>query len=375
MKFVVALAAAAALAFAPQARAQDTVAKQMIMLDAKTGTVLMDKNADDLMHPASMSKLMTLWMVFQKLRDGQVKLTDTFPVSERAWRMGGSKMFVQVNSLVKLEDLLRGIIVQSGNDACVVVAEGLAGTEQKFAEQMTQEARRIGLTRSVFKNATGWPEREHLMTAREIALLSRHIIEEFPQFYSFFAEKEFVYNGIKQGNRTPLVYGKIVADGLKTGHTEESGYGLAASMKQGDQRLILVLNGLSSMGERARESARLMEMGFREFQTYALFKKGDAIETAEVWLGAAKSVPLVADRDVAVTINKRMRGELKATVKYQGPIPAPVAKGTQVATLLITAPGKAPVEVPLVAAEDVGKLGMVSRIGAAMRHVFMGPQS
>ena len=375
MKFVLALAAVAVLAFAPQARAQDTVAKQMIMLDAKTGTVLIEKNADELMHPASMSKLMTLWMVFQRLRDGQVKLTDTFPVSERAWRMGGSKMFVQVNSLVKLEDLLRGIIVQSGNDACVVVAEGLAGSEQKFAEQMTQEARRIGLKQSVLKNATGWPEPQHLMTAREIALLSRHIIEEFPQFYSFFSEKEFAYNGIKQGNRNPLVYGKIVADGLKTGHTEESGYGLAASMKQGDQRLILVVNGLSSMAERARESARLMEMGFREFQTYALFKKGDAVENAEVWLGSAKSVPLIADRDIAVTINKRMRGELKATVKYQGPIPAPVAKGTQVATLLITAPGKAPVEVPLVAAEDVDKLGVVARIGAAMRHVFMGPQT
>jgi len=374
MKTLFAFILLAALALGGEARAQDTVAKQMIMIDAKTGTVLMEKNADELMHPASMSKLMTIWLVFQKLRDGQIKLTDTFPVSERAWRMGGSKMFVQVGSVVKLEDLLRGIIVQSGNDACVVVAEGLAGSEQKFAEEMTQEARRIGLTKSTFKNATGWPDDEHLMTARELALLAQKIIQEFPQYYSFFSEKDFTYNGIKQGNRNPLIYGKVIGDGLKTGHTEQSGYGLTASAKQGDERLILVVNGLTSMNERASESARLMEMGFREFQTYALFKKGDTVDTAEVWLGDAKSVPLVADRDVAVTMNRKMRSELKATVKYQGPIPAPVVQGTQVATLVVTAPGKAPLEVPLLAGASVDKLGMVARFSAAVRQIFMGPQ-
>jgi D-alanyl-D-alanine carboxypeptidase (penicillin-binding protein 5/6) len=212
------------------------------------------------------------------------------------------------------------------------------------------------------------------MTAREIALLAQRIIDEFPQYYSYFSEKDFTYNGIKQGNRNPLIYGKVIGDGLKTGHTEEAGYGLTASAKQGDTRLILVVNGLSSMNERASESARLMDMGFRDFQTYALFRKGDQVETAEVWLGDAKSVPLIVDRDIALTLNRNMRKDLKATVKYLGPVPAPIAKGTPVGTLSVTAPGKAPLDIPLVAGESVEKLGVVQRIGAAMRHVFMGPQ-
>jgi len=368
------LVLALALAAPDVGRAQgvETPAKQAILLDIQSGTTLFEKNADDLVPPASMSKLMTIYMVFERLKEGTLKLSDTFLVSERAWRMGGSKTFVQVGARVSVEDLLRGIIVQSGNDACIVVAEGLAGSERKFGEEMTARARKLGLTRSVFKNSTGWPEEGHVMSAREIALISQRLIEDFPDYYKMFSEIDFTYNNIKQGNRNPLLYGRHNVDGLKTGHTDASGYGLAASSVREARRLILVVNGLQSMNQRAQETARLLDLGYREFESYALFKKGDTVETADVWLGTERSVPLVIEQDLKVTLFRKARRDLKVSVAYNGPIAAPIAKGAAVARLVVTAPGLKTMEVPLVAGSAVERLGLFGRLNGTLRQVMWG---
>lgn len=354
------------------ARALDTEARQAIVVDWDTGTVLFEKNADEPMHPSSMSKLMTVYMLFDALKNGSVKLDDEFPVSEKAWRMGGSKMFVDLGAKVKVEDLIQGIVVQSGNDACIVVAEGLGGTEEAFAEKMNQKAKEIGLEHSTFKNATGWPDPEHLMTARDLSILARRTIADFPQYYHYYGEIDFTYHGIKQGNRNPLLYKDLGADGLKTGHTDEGGFGLTGSAKRGDRRLIMVLNGLPTMKSRFEESERVMEWGFREFDNYTVFKKDAAVSEAEVWLGDQAMVPLVTESDLKVTLPKKSRHGMKVTVKYDGPIPAPIAKGTKLAKLVIDAPEMPPMEIPLVAGADVGKLGFSGRVVAALKHVVWG---
>jgi len=353
-------------------RAQDTVGRQAILVDFNTGAVLLEKNADQRMPPSSMSKIMTAYMLFEKLKRGDVRMTDEFTVSERAWRMGGSKMFVMVGSRVKVEDLIRGIIIQSGNDACVVVAENLAGTEEAFAEQMNRRARELGLKDSNFRNATGWPDPDHYMTARDLAILAKRLITDFPEYYYFYKELNFTYNGIRQGNRNPLLYQNIGADGLKTGHTEEAGYGLTASVVRGERRLILVVNGLRSMNERAQETSRLMDYGFREFENYALFKRGDNIDKAPVWLGAEANVPLVMERDVVMTMPRRARPQMKVVAQFEGPVPAPVAKGAPIGKLVISAPGVEAVEFPLVAGGSVDRLGLFGRVGAALRHLLLG---
>jgi len=360
------------LGAASPARALDTEARQAILVDWGTNTVLFEKNADERMHPSSMSKLMTAYLLFEALKNGSVKLDDEFPVSEKAWRMGGSKMFVALGSKVKVEDLIQGIVVQSGNDACIVVAEGLAGSEEAFVEKMNRKAKEIGLDHSTFVNATGWPDPNHLMTARDLSILARRTIADFPQYYHYYGEIDFTYNGIKQGNRNPLLYKDLGADGLKTGHTDEGGYGLTGSAKRGDRRLILVLNGLPTMKSRFEESERIMDWGFREFDDYALFKKGDTVSDAEVWLGDRATVPLVAESDLKVTLPRTSRRGMKVTVKYDGPIPAPIAKGTKLAELVINAPDMPPMEIPLVAGADVGRLGYGGRIVAALRHVVWG---
>ena len=378
LHFFVIAASAAWLAISPLAAdAQnigiDTIAKQAILVDDNTGAVLLAKNADELMHPSSMSKLMTVYMVFEKLAKGELKLTDTFPVSERAWRQGGSKMFVQLGSQVSVDDLLHGVIVQSGNDACIVLAEGLAGSESAFADQETKRARELGLTKSTFKNATGWPDPQHLMTARDLATLAHHVIQDFPQYYKLFSEIDFTYNGIKQGNRNPLLYKNLNVDGLKTGHTDEGGYGLTASAKRGDRRLILVVNGLGSMNERSQESQRLLEWGFREFDDYALFKAGDKIDEADVWLGAQPRVPLVLEHDLVVTLAKSARRDLKVKVVYDGPVPAPIQQGQPIGHLEVSAPNLETMSVPLVAANSVGRLNASGRLSAAVSYLIWGP--
>jgi serine-type D-Ala-D-Ala carboxypeptidase (penicillin-binding protein 5/6) len=328
--------------------------------------VLLEKHADQPMPPASMSKIMTAYMVFSELRDGKLKLDDTFPVSENAWRKGGcvsegSTMCLKLGERVKVEDLLQGMIVQSGNDACIVLAEGLAGSEDAFAAKMTKKGREIGLQGSTFRNATGLPDPEHVMTARDLATLAKWTIEDFPEYYHYYAEKEFTWNGIKQGNRNPLLYKNVGADGLKTGHTKDAGYGLAASAKQNDRRIILVVTGLPSIKVRGEESERLIDYAFREFEDVTLAKAGDTLSTAEVWLGDADSVPLQAPKDLVVTVPRRAAADLKVTVVYDGPVSAPIRKGDVVAELSISAPGIPALETPLVAGADVDRRGPIGR--------------
>ena len=368
--FVVALATAEVI---------DTKAREAILIDPSTGTVILNKNADEQMPPASMSKLMTAYLLFESINDGRVSLDDKFRVSENAWRKGGaasgsSTMFLPPKSEVRVEDLIRGIIVQSGNDACIVVAESLAGSEEAFARRMTDKAQELGMTGSNFMNATGWPHPEHRTTARDLATLSTRIIQDFPELFSFYSEREFTYNGIRQSNRNPLIYGYAGADGMKTGHTSEAGYGLTGTAKQGDRRLIVVVNGLKSSKDRASESARILDWGFREFNNYSLFKAGDTVEIAPLWLGTKPTVALKIDRDVHLTMSRKSRRAMKVTVKYQSPISAPITAGQSVGTLTIEAPDFETIEAPLLAATDSQQLGMVGRLGAALEFLLWGQQ-
>ena len=358
---------------APRAATFETEGSNAILVDFATGAVLYEKNADQPMPPASMSKLMTVYMVFDELAAGRLSLQDTFRVSEAAWRKGGSKMFVEVDSRITVEDLLRGVIVQSGNDACIVLAEGLAGSEEAFADQMNYKARTLGMTNSHFTNATGWPDPRHEMSPRDLAILTHRLIRDFPEYYGYFSELEFTYNGIRQGNRNPLLYKNVDADGLKTGHTEASGYGLAASAGRSERRLILVVNGLGSVNQRSEEAERLLDYGFREFDNYLLFKSGELVTEADVWLGDSPSVSLVMEREVLVTMARNTRSDMKVTAVYDGPVPAPVEKGTRLATLTIEAPGMRTIEAALVAGADVRELSTFARIGAALNYLLWGP--
>jgi len=354
------------------ANAVETTALNAILIDTSTGTILMEKDADVGTAPASMSKIMVLYMLFERLAEGNLTMEDTFAVSEKAWRMGGSKMFVGVNTRVTISDLLRGVIVQSGNDASIVIAEGLGGTESNFAVEMTERGAELGLTNSVFKNATGWPEEGHVMSARDIATLALRLITDFPQYYAIFAETSFTYNDIKQSNRNPLLYDFPGADGLKTGHTEASGYGLAASAVRNGRRLILILNGLESVQDRTREAERLLDWGFREFANYTLFTEGEVVDNAPVWLGAQATVPLVIQDELTLTLSRTARRNMTVKTVYQSPIPARIETGTELAKLVIEAPDIPSVELPLVAGADVERLGVLGRLGAAVSFLVWG---
>jgi D-alanyl-D-alanine carboxypeptidase (penicillin-binding protein 5/6) len=362
----------AMVALAPPAQALETAAQQLILIDAETGAVLLEKDADSPMPPASMSKLMTLYMVFERLDDGSLSLEDTLPVSEKAWRKGGSKMFVKVNSRVTVEDLLRGIIIQSGNDASIVVAEGLSGSEETFAAEMNESGRELGFTNTNFINSSGWPAPDHFMSPRDLATLSRAIINKFPRYYLYFAEKSFTYNGIRQGNRNPLLYKDLGADGLKTGHTKEAGYGLAASAVRNGRRLILVFNGTESVNQRAREAELLLEWGFREFDNYTLFEAGDTADEAEVWLGREASVPLVIKNELTLTMARKARRDMSVKVVYDTPIPAPIQAGEELATLIVTAPEIETIVVPLYAGASISQLGLFGRVKAAVGYLLWG---
>jgi len=363
---------AALLATASPALAIETKAREAILIDATTGAVLMEKDADVSMPPASMSKIMTVYMVFLRLKEGRLSLDDTLTVSEKAWRMGGSKMFVEVGNEVRVEDLLQGVIVQSGNDACIVLAEGLAGSEAAFAEEMTEVAHSIGMTGSSFANATGWPDPGQRMTARDLALLAKLTIQNFPDYYHFYSEKEFVWSDIRQGNRNPLLYKSVGADGLKTGHTEEAGYGLTASAVQDDRRLILVVSGLESVRARAEESERLLRWGFREFGNYALFEANQTVDQAPVWLGEASTVPLVAKEEVVLTLTRKARKGMKVSVNYTSPIPAPIQEGQEVAQLVVTPSEGETLRFPLYAGSAVEQKGPFGRLVAAVEFLIFG---
>ncbi|MCR0981421.1 D-alanyl-D-alanine carboxypeptidase family protein [Roseomonas populi] len=350
----------------------DTLGRQVLIIDADTGATLLEKSADERMTPSSMSKLMTAYVVFDLLKQGRLKMDQELPVSERAWRMGGSKMFVQINSSVKVDDLLHGVIIQSGNDACVVLAEGISGSEAQFAELMNDYAKRLELTNSTFRNATGWPDPEHKMTCRDLASLAAHIVKDFPEYFPIYSQRSFRWNEINQENRNPLLGRVAGADGMKTGHTDEAGYGLVGTVKRGERRLILVINGLPSMASRREEAERLMEWGFREFENVSLFRASDTIEEAPVYLGEQLKVPLVGGRDVLLTLPRQWRRNLQVKVRYDSPVPAPVAKGQELGKLEVSGAGVPPMTVPLLAGADVAKLGLIPRIPAVLGRMISG---
>ncbi len=356
-----------AFSFVGPARAEiETSAEHAILMDYDTGEILFDKDGDTPMPPSSMSKLMTVELVFKRLKEHSLKLTDTFHVSEKAWREGAdsseSKMFVMVGSDVSVDDLLKGIIVQSGNDACVVVAEALGGTEDGFAQMMTKRAKELGLTQSHFVNATGMPDPGQHMSAHDLAMLAAHIIRDYPEYYPYFALTDFTWSGIHQPNRNPLLEAKIGADGLKTGHTDAGGFGLTGSAVQNGHRLILVVNGLHSERERAEETPRLLQIGFRDFKRYDLFTPKDIVGEADVWGGTQDKVPLKLSAALSVTMNVEARHDMKVTLRYQSPVPAPVKARDQVGALVVSAPDKPDRTVPVYAAADVPMTGLFGRI-------------
>ena len=368
--FLVLLALLAGLA---PARAFDTPAKAAIILDSRTGAVLYDKNADERMPPASMSKLMTAYMIFDQIKSGKLRLDEEILVSERAWKMGGSQMFIEVGERVKVEDLIRGIIIQSGNDACVTMAEAIAGSEEEFARQMTEKAAEIGLTGSSFANSTGLDAPDHLMTVRDLALLARRIVQDFPEFLKYYGEREFEYAGIKQPNRNPLLQAGVPGvDGMKTGFTDGSGYGLVATAARDDRRIITVLAGLESSAQRRTEGERLLEYGFREFQEYRLFEPGVPVTETGVWQGVAPKVALVVPDLVAVTLSREARKQLVVKLSYLSPVPAPIQAGERVGQAEITAPGLPPLTAPLVAAGDVARAGLLARATGSLSYLIWG---
>ncbi|MDX1975146.1 MAG: D-alanyl-D-alanine carboxypeptidase family protein [Rickettsiales bacterium] len=371
MKRALCLWLSAAL-LATTARAEESAAQYVYLVDTTTHTVLMDKNGSEKMHPSSMSKLMTIYIVFQRLKEGRLKLDSTFPVSENAWRMQGSKMFVPINTEVNIEDLIHGVIVQSGNDACIVLAEGISGSEEAFAKEMNRVAQEIGLQDSHFANSTGWPDENHLMSSRDLARLAERIITDFPEYYHYFSVLEYTYHNIKQHNRNRLINTTIGVDGLKTGHTEQAGYGITLSAKQGDRRLILVINGLESDNARVAEGDRLLRYGFREFENKTLFTKDQTVSDAEVWLGSHDKVSLVSQEDVVLTLPVTGAKTTKFTVKYQGPIAAPITKGQHIADLLVTTESGLAKTVPLVAGADVGKRSVFGRVWPAFEYYVLG---
>lgn len=359
------------------ASAMETAAEYAILMDYDTGTVLWGKNIDEEMYPASMSKLMTLEMLFNALREGTVSMDDEFRVSEYAWRAGGaasgsSTMFADLNSYVPVHAILRGIIVQSGNDACIATAEALSGSESAFAEAMNERAKKLGLNNSHFMNSTGWPHPEHVTTAHDLALLARHLIKDFPEYYPMFRELDFTWNGIRQGNRNPALYLDPTVDGLKTGHTQASGYGLVASAQRRGQRLILVVNGLQSEKARADESAKLLDWGFRSFKRYDLFTAGTPIDNAPVWQGTYEQVPLVAKTDISVIMSPQQRKDMKVTVAYDTPIVAPVTAGQEAGVLKIEAPDMPVQEHKLYAGGAVERQGIFARAMGGLKHMILG---
>lgn len=371
------------LSLAMPGQAFETRASSAFVVDMTTGTVLLDKNADVPLPPASMSKLMTLYVTFEAIRDGRLKLDERLPVSEHAMSYGGSTMFLDTTDRVTVEDLIRGIIVLSGNDACVVLAEALSpnGTERGFADFMTQRAQQLGMTNSVFKNSNGWPEPGHRMSMRDLALVSRLLIEDFPQYYPMFAETEFAFDGRapqNRFNRNPVLTLGIGADGLKTGHTKEAGFGLAGSAQQGDRRIIWVVSGLETAQDRAQESEAIVNWAFRQFTQKELIKANTEIARAEVWMGATETVGLMIEEDLDTLVPALSANDLKAEVIYEGPLRAPVLRGDPVGELVFKPEGLPETRVPLVASDDVLKGGFIPRLktvsGLLLTRLQQGPE-
>lgn len=358
-----------ALAFALPARAYETTARAAWVYDLTSDTVLLEKDADLPLPPASMSKLMTLFMLFEALRDGRVSLDTRFAVTAKAKAIGGSTMFLNETDRPTVDELIHGIIINSGNDACIVVAEGLAGSEAAFATQMTERARALGMANSTFANASGWPDPAQRMSVRDLGLLAQRIITEFPEYYPVFAQTEYDYKNrseANKNNRNPLLGMGIGADGMKTGHTTEAGYGLVGSVLQGERRLIFVISGLESEAARAREAEQIVAWAFRQFLLKTVVEKGRALVVAPVWLGAAREVTLVAGQDLRALVPAVGAEGIKAEAIYAAPVTAPVAAGQVLGELVIEVPGIAGAKrVPLVAATDVAEGGVMVRLRTA----------
>lgn len=359
---------ALALLAALPARAFDTTARAAWVYDVTTGTVLLDKNADEPLPPASMSKLMTLDLLFEALQDGRVSLEDRFPVSTRAKSMEGSTMFLNETDRPTVEELVKGIIVLSGNDACVVVAEALGGTEEAFARKMNERAKAIGLTQSTFANSSGWPHPNQKMSAHDLGRLAVRIVTKFPEYYGYFDLTEFAFDNRapdNRRNRNPLLELGVGADGLKTGHTQEAGYGLVGSAQQGGRRIVFVLMGMATEKDRSIEAEKIANWAFREFSQKTVVTKGTRLADAPVWMGALPQVGLVTQEDVSLLLPSLAQDTLKAEVVYTGPLQAPIEAGQKLADLVITVPGTEPATVPLVAEQAVAKGGFTTRLRTA----------
>jgi len=360
--------AALALALPGAARADyGGRAPNVLVLDFNTNQVLYERNADVPLPPASMSKLVTLEMLFEALEEGRVSMDTTWSVSQRAHAMGGSRMFLELRHRPTTEDLIRGIAVLSGNDASVVVAEGLFGSEEAYGVQATQRMRAMGMANTTIMNASGWPHPEHRMSLRDLAILSEHMIRRFPQYYAYLAERDFTWNSITQPNRVPLLGAGLGLDGLKTGHTNEAGYALAGSAVQGERRIIFVFSGLNSAAERVEEAERIINWAFRQFSERRLAEPGQVLAEAEVWMGAARSVPMVPADPVSVLVPLTASGAFTGRIEYAGPLTAPVLAGQPVGQLIVSVPGSGEARFPLVAGATVEDGGFIARLrGAAL---------
>lgn len=356
----------------PAAAEMHTSAKQAVIIDMGTGMTLLAKNADDKMPTSSMSKVMTAYVVFDALQQGRIAMNTEFPISEKAWQKGGSKMFIEVGTKVSVEDLLKGLIVQSGNDASIALAEGLSGSEDVFAATMTSKAHEIGMKASNFKNASGWPDPDHYSTARDLALLAQRIIVDFPHEYSLYNLKEFTYGGITQPNRNPLLYRNMGVDGIKTGHTRAGGYGLMASGEAEGRRIVMVVNGLESVQDRANESARLMSWAMNSFENVTIMEKGKVIEEAATIFAAEDTLPLTVGRDIRITVPKGKKEDVQIAVEYKGPIQAPVAEGQEIGIVKVTVPEIGEFTVPLIAANTLEESGFIGKTFQKIKMMISG---
>lgn len=381
VRFLAVIAASIA-GIAGAARAADaltTPAEYAVIMDYRTGEVLFEKNARTPTAPASMSKLMTVAIVFDRLKEGTLRLDDEFDVSEKAWRRGQdgreSKMWVRVGTSIPVIDLLRGIIVQSGNDACIVVAENISGSEEAFAQLMNQKAREWGMRDSTFANSHGVPHPDQKMSMLDLALLARKIIHDYADYYALFAEREFTWEKIRQSNRNPILETFDGADGLKTGHTEESGFGLVASAVRDGERRIVVVNGLASDRERAVETTRLMRVAFNDFAPKSFFDAGDVVAEAEVFKGRTSNVALTTKEPVRLLLHRSAFDKATATVVYEGPVSAPIRQDQQIGYLRIAVEGGPDREYPLFASAAVKEAGVFGKIGLAAKKLLLKPPS
>ena len=349
-----------------------TPAKQVIIYDHEVDEVLFEKNADQLMKPASMAKVMTSYIVFDRIKDKSLNMSDTFLVSDKAWRMGGSRSFLELNSNVTIKDLLLGLIVQSGNDAAVVLAEGVSGDEEAFAREMNRYAKTLGMKDTYFTNSTGWPHPDLQTTSRDLVILSKRIIDDFPELYKLYQEKIFTYNKIKQSNRNPLLYTMNGADGLKTGHTNESGYGLIGSVKRNDRRVTIVINGLNSKKKRRFESKRLFNIVFRETTLLSLFSNQKSLVEANVWLGIKNKVNLIASKPFKKIISPFELNKTKIKLEWMNPISAPIKKGSVLGKIYINIPGQQTFQEDLISSEDVGKMSSLIRVKSILKFLLYG---